>query len=181
MGHFFLSHMPWHLFICCSSAFQAMRPGSEADFLEHIVVWKAALYRFLASILNARWVGNLQIELTLKDFNTSVGGKTYSSGKWAHSYLQELVNIHGKGNWAAAPSGWSVSVFTWITVCSAVPVSKVNWSVSQSTFLTEPNRQGGSTQIPCLQMMEMRIQGSTSQNFPVHTSAWEFPGVLYLT
>lgn len=85
LGSLFPSYMPWHLFICCSSAFQALWPGSEADSLKHIVVWKAALYGFLATTLNARWIGNLQIELTLKDFDSNAGGETQSSGKWAYS------------------------------------------------------------------------------------------------
>lgn len=130
LGHFFLSHMPWHLFICCSSAFQAMWPGSEADFLKHTVVWNVALQRFLASTLNARWVGNLQIELMLKDLHSNVGEEIQSSGKWPYSYLQELMNIRGKRELS---SSFIKVTPLWLdqylhgSVCSAVPVSKVTW------------------------------------------------------
>ena len=187
LGHFFLSHIPWLLFICCSSVFQTIWPGSEADFLKHIMAWKAALKGFLATTLSARWVGNLQTELILKDFHSIAGGEIKSSGKWPYSHLQELVNIHAKGELSSS----SIKMTPlWLDpylhrACFilqsplAVPADKSPSSCN--LFPTaEPNRQAGTTGVSCLLLMEMRTQGPEPQN-SVHTRVWEFPGVLYLT
>lgn len=186
-GSLFPFPIPWLLFICCSSAFQAIWPGSEADFLKHIVVWKAALEGFLATNLRARWVGNLQLELILKDFHSNAEGKlralenghTHVSGSlWMLMVKRELSSSSIK----VTPL-WLDHYLHGSHFALQRPLAVLDTSPSLcSMFLTaKPNLPRGTTPVPCMLLKEVRTQGSGSQIFLVHNRVWEFPEMLYLT